>query len=82
VGAYDVSGNVWEWVSTIYDQDNYSYPYDATDGREDLQRTDVVRVVRGGSWYNYGDYLRSAVSDWYGPTIGGRFVGFRCARSS
>ena len=82
VGAYDLSGNVLEWVSTIYDQDNYSYPYDATDGREDLQRTDVLRVVRGGSWYYDDSYLRSAVRFRDAPTDVNDYVGFRCARSS
>ncbi len=82
VGAYDLSGNVLEWVSTIYDQDNYSYPYDATDGREDLQRTDVPRVVRGGSWTNSDNFLRSAVRLRYYPTYEYTDVGFRCARSS
>jgi formylglycine-generating enzyme required for sulfatase activity len=35
VGAVDLSGNLWEWTSSIYNEDYYPYPYDATDGRED-----------------------------------------------
>ncbi|MDZ4764130.1 MAG: SUMF1/EgtB/PvdO family nonheme iron enzyme, partial [Chloroflexota bacterium] len=50
VGALDLSGNVLEWVSTIYDQDRYPYPYRADDGREDIQDANNARVVRGGSW--------------------------------
>lgn len=50
-GAYDMVGNVWEYVQSIYKD----YPYDPTDGREDTSAAsvDALRVLRGGSW-NYG----------------------------
>ena len=74
-----MSGNVWEWTSSLFEP----YPYDAGDGREadTGSRTDVLRVVRGGSWYDNDYYLRSAVRDRYSPTYEGFLVGFRCARS-
>ncbi len=77
VGAYDLSGNVWEWVSSIY----LPYPYDPTDGRENLEDTTPKRVFRGG-WLSYQDRGTSAVMrfrmepdgrDWH--------VGFRCAKT-
>jgi len=79
VGALDMSGNVWEWTSSLFEP----YPYDAGDGREadTGSRTDVLRVVRGGSWNGFDYYLRSAVRDRYSPTYEGFLVGFRCARS-
>ncbi len=48
-GAFDLSGNVYTWTSSIYDSEGLPYPYRADDGREDVNRTDVRRVLRGGS---------------------------------
>jgi formylglycine-generating enzyme required for sulfatase activity len=83
VGAYDLSGNVWEWVNTIYDTEQYPYPYATDDGREDINRADERRVRRGGS-FPFGGVitLRAAVR---GLTNSGSIdsgFGFRCARSS
>ncbi len=75
VGAYDMSGNVWEWVSTIY-QD---YPYSADDGRESNNDTSA-RVVRGESFLSTVSSLRATNRrDWY-PAYGNELRGFRCAR--
>lgn len=79
VGALDMSGNVWEWTSTIYED----YPYNAEDGREQDtgDSADVRRVLRGGSFYESTYILRAA--DRYGgnPIVTYDFSGFRCARS-
>jgi serine/threonine-protein kinase len=75
-GVYDMAGNVWEWTSSLYQ----SYPYDASDGREELSSSDY-RVLRGGSWNNGVNGARSAYRDDYGPSITDDVVGFRCARS-
>ncbi|GHH95396.1 formylglycine-generating enzyme family protein [Streptomyces capillispiralis] len=45
-GAHDMVGNVWEWCSSM----PLPYPYDASDGRENLYRI-CDRVMRGGAWY-------------------------------
>ncbi len=76
VGALDMSGNVWEWTSTIYD--DFAYPYDATDGRENAD-SDARRVVRGGSFDDASSALR--VAGRFGNLVGfdDFIVGFRCA---
>jgi len=76
VGAMDMSGNVWEWVSSLYE----SYPYDAGDGREadTGERTDVFRVLRGGAFNFNTDDLRSADRNWVSPINANNFLGFRC----
>ncbi|MCB0037073.1 MAG: SUMF1/EgtB/PvdO family nonheme iron enzyme, partial [Anaerolineales bacterium] len=57
-GVLDMSGNAWEWTRSIYDQDDYPYPYDSTDGREDMDNTSHFRVLRGGSWGGYSGSVR------------------------
>lgn len=77
VGAQDMSGNMWEWVSSIY----RPYPYDPNDGREDPNDTASKRVFRGG-WLSYIDRGTSAVMRFrLAPGERDWRVGFRCARS-
>jgi formylglycine-generating enzyme required for sulfatase activity len=76
-GVYDMTGNVWEWTSSVY----WKYPYNATDGREDPLNTKLPRVLRGGAWNcppTY--YLRSTYRSGYDPTFRIDALGFRCAR--
>lgn len=78
VGAMDMSGNVWEWVSTAY----AAYPYDPADGREDMEGPNVEHVVRGGRFIDYLEVtLRVAYRNNFisSDAIGD---GFRCALSS
>lgn len=76
-GTYDMAGNVWEWVSSLYK----NYPYSADDGRENLSASGS-RVLRGGSWNDGGDAVRSANRHWYDPTNSDYLIGFRCALAS
>jgi len=81
-GALDLSGNVYTWTTSIYDQDNLRYPYQANDGREDVNRTDVRRVLRGGSWYFNRDFARAAYRAHDDPGYRDYGVDFRVVLSS
>ncbi len=45
-GCLDMSGNVWEWTLSKYK----SYPYKSDDGRENIDKSNAHRVLRGGSF--------------------------------
>jgi len=81
-GVYDMSGNVWEWCSSLL----RPYPYSATDGREDPNDppSSNHRVLRGGSWGSRGvGDLRCAYRDSPGDFLGGDSgIGFRCANTA
>lgn len=75
-GLYDMSGNVWAWVS-----DWYSSSWYATSPRQDPTGpgTGTGKVIRGGSWLTGPDGARSSYRDGIVPTL--RYfgaVGFRC----
>lgn len=76
VGALDISGNVWEWVSSAY----LPYPYVLGDGREDQNKTDVSRGLRGGAFNSNTFLLRAAYRNRNYPTFQGSYIGFRCAK--
>ena len=71
-GVLDMAGNVWELTRSLCKE----YPYDAGDGREDLQAAGA-RVVRGGSWGSSRDCARCAYRYWYPPHAGSPSGGFR-----
>jgi formylglycine-generating enzyme required for sulfatase activity len=77
-GVQDLAGNAWEWVSSAY----RAYPYDATDGREDL-RAGPVRATRGGG-HDAGageiTVTQRGRNLSRNPAAGHHNIGFRCAR--
>ena len=74
LGIYDMSGNVWEWVSDWYDSDYYknspkNNPTGPSSGKE--------KVLRGGSWFFLTWVLVAAARFWYEPATRFIYVGFR-----
>jgi serine/threonine-protein kinase len=76
-GALDMSGNVWEWTSTLI----RPYPYETDDGRED-QEVWGERVWRGGPWSNGPWWVRSTIRYRSSPEYWYVNLGFRCASSN
>ena len=72
-GLVDMSGNVWDWTSSLY----RPYPYRAEDGREDVENADDPRVLRGGSWYDPRDDCRCAIRLRFNPDVRNGGIGFR-----
>jgi formylglycine-generating enzyme required for sulfatase activity len=79
-GVYGMSGNVWEWTSSL----SAFYPYSSTDGREDLDASGY-RIARGGSWHVFGGTggnIRIDTRFKLDPAYYGAYVGVRCALST
>ena len=69
LGLQDMAGNVWEWTAS-----GYSLDYSGA-------RTDLVRVLRGGSFvHTDATFVRAAVRYRMRPSDRAPDVGFRCAR--
>ena len=78
-GLYDMHGNAFEWCADWFDEDYYkNSPVDDPRGPS----TGSYRVFRGGGWFSYARFCRSAFRLGYAP--GDRFygLGFRVLRSS
>lgn len=76
IGALDLAGNAWEWVSSL----SLPYPYEPEQA-EDTSDTEWYRVLRGGSFAVVARLLRTAIRNSALPTEAYPAGGFRCARS-
>ena len=63
-GLHDMHGGVWEWCQDRYSEDYYLHaplvdPAGPGEG--------MLRVMRGGSWFRYAKYARSAYRRFFHP---------------
>lgn len=75
---YDMVGNVWEWTQ---DCRNPTFIGAPTDGSVWTSGGCSLRVLRGGSWRNAPQNLRSATRDFHTTVFRDASVGFRVARA-
>lgn len=76
IGAYDMAGNVMEWVSDWYD---FSYYRDAPDINPMGPTEGEFKSIRGGSWLSTSDGVVSAARTNFDPLVNQSNLGFRCA---
>lgn len=76
-GLYHVHGNVEEWVEDCWLGDHSQAPADGAARVGECGR----RVLRGGSWYEAANMLRSASRTGFYPGFRSNKIGFRVARS-
>lgn len=80
-GLYQMSGNVWEWTSSLFkDYGNYNQQQSLFMGDDDEDDEDLY-VIRGGSWYDLPNRVRSASRDSTASEEFSNTIGFRIARS-
>ena len=76
-GLFDISGNVWEWVSDWFEKDYFKFsPFSNPKG----PKTGIFKTLKGGSWSNDPNYLTIGYRMVYGPEGKDEYIGFRCAQ--
>ena len=78
-GLYDMHGNVQEWTEDCWTNDYGNAP---NDGRAVVTGLCSQRVVRGGTWCDPADKLRSASRQPHGYALRSSFTGFRVVRDN
>ena len=79
-GLLDMEGNVWEWVEDVWHARFEGAPVDGSAWIEGGDAT--FRTIRGGSWHNEPELIRSAVRFERHRKVQFDTLGLRVARTS
>ncbi len=77
IGAFDMSGNVYEWVQDVYGTDAYGKHQK---NNPLMQAEGKYRVCRGGSWLMRSSECRATNRSYYFPDSRNYNLGFRLVR--
>ncbi|MDD5395259.1 MAG: formylglycine-generating enzyme family protein [Thiothrix sp.] len=66
-GLFEMHGNVWEWCQDVWQEKLPASPVTDPEGVAGGDKAGVERVVRGGSWGDFGGSCRSAYRFRYEP---------------
>jgi formylglycine-generating enzyme required for sulfatase activity len=80
-GLYDMVGNVFEWVEDCVHNNYQEAPNDGTTWLEEERGNCGARVVRGGSWTDFPQFLRAAGRNGNTTVSRSNLLGFRVGRT-
>lgn len=78
-GLYEMHGNVWEWCEDVWREQLSTAPVRDPGWASTAQEPGSGRVLRGGSWVDFGRGARSASRNGYVPADRHGDFGFRLA---